>query len=74
MNYYLFYTLFLLLNPLSLIFFALSFCLLHQFCCAVLLCFTVQKKKKKVKQLTTNNLTRERTVVYQLFLFPLDGA
>ena len=26
-----------------------------------------------VKQLTTNNLTRERTVVYQLFLFPLDG-
>ena len=37
MNYYLFYTLFLLLNPLSLIFFALSFCLLHQFCCAVLL-------------------------------------
>ena len=32
------YTLFLLLNPLSLIFFALSFCLLHQFCCAVLLC------------------------------------
>ena len=27
-----------------------------------------------VKRLTTNNLTRERTVVYQLFLFPLDGA
>ena len=27
-----------------------------------------------VKQLTTNNRTRERTVVYQLFLFPLDGA
>ena len=27
-----------------------------------------------VKQLATNNLTRERTVAYQLFLFPLDGA
>ena len=27
-----------------------------------------------VKQLTTNTFTRERTVVYQLFLFPLDGA
>ena len=26
------------------------------------------------KTITTNNLTRERTVVYQLFLFLLDGA